>query len=286
MSIIAILVVPGAAGEDGSGWQGLTSHKNMLGQISLISVLLCASCLRNKLSSQRKLLALLLVLSLVLLVGSKSMTSIMCLGLIGSVGLVFWFYRKVKVIDASGIYFFLIASCLLASGIAVIFLFPDFWNLGVSIIGKDITFTGRTDLWSYIYAEAQKHFSLGAGFGGFWTLSNPDIVSLYEEFIWLPNQSHNGYLDVLNETGAVGLGLLLVMITRIIKISLFGKEMFFFPSIIIATVVLNFFETTMFRDISFLGFLFLYSYLAIFYSKANGVDATEFKTNKSLQPLC
>lgn len=284
LTILAILFVPSAVGENGIGWQGLTSQKNVLGQMSLISVLFWVTCLKDKLSNQRKLLVLLLTLSIVLLFGSKSMTSIMCLGLIGSVGLLIWFYRKVKLIDASGMFFFLIASCLIASGLAVIFLYPDFWNLGVNIIGKDVTFTGRTDLWSYVYDETKKHFSLGAGFGGFWTLSNPDIVSLYKEFIWLPNQSHNGYLDILNETGAVGLAILLVMITRIIKISLFGKEMAFFQSIIIATVVLNFFETTMFREISFLGFLFLFSYLAIFFNKTKGDNAIELKTSKSLQP--
>jgi O-antigen ligase len=277
LSLMAILFVPSASGGDGLGWQGLTSQKNMLGQISLISVLLWLACLRNKLFKQRRFLFLLLVLSLVLLVGSKSMTSIMCLGFVVAVGLAVWFFQKVKEIDASGIFFFLIATCLLASGFAVIFMYPDFWDLSVGAIGKDATFTGRTDLWSYIYFETKKHFALGVGFGGFWTLSNPDIVSLYKEFIWLPNQAHNGYLDILNETGIIGLIILLIMIARVIKVSLFVKGMDFFQSIILVTVVLNLFETTMFREISFLGFLFLFSYLAFFYRKVCNAEALRFK---------
>ena len=88
-----------------------------------------------------------------------------------------------------------------------VLIFPDIFNTLPSLIGKDITFTGRTYLWAAIWEVIKKHILIGCGFQGYWVISNKDLLELYKNFVWLPNQAHNGYLDILNEIGIVGLVL-------------------------------------------------------------------------------
>ena len=78
--------------------------------------------------------------------------------------------------------------------------------------GKDLTFTGRTYLWAYIVNIAQSHLWLGCGFQGFWVGIDPKLGLLYDVIGWVPNQAHNGYIDLLNETGLVGVLLFIILV--------------------------------------------------------------------------
>jgi O-antigen ligase len=112
--------------------------------------------------------------------------------------------------------------------------------------------------------EVKSHFFIGCGFAGFWTIENPDLIRLYETFVWLPNQAHNGYLDILNETGLIGLSIFLIaVITYFIKLSRIRSQ-FIWKWFVIAALIINLQETTLFRMNIFTGVLFIFSYLALF----------------------
>src|ERR1700721_30572 len=68
-----------------------------------------------------------------------------------------------------------------------------------SVLGRDNTLTGRTEVWAAVLPEMERHALLGYGFGSFWT----DARRLLYD---IPT-SHNGYLDILLELGALGLAL-------------------------------------------------------------------------------
>jgi O-antigen ligase len=71
-----------------------------------------------------------------------------------------------------------------------------------------ITFTQRTDVWSFILGEIVKRPLTGAGFGSFWDI-DPRVQPSLQGDLWfgsaaLANEAHNGYLDLLATTGVIG----------------------------------------------------------------------------------
>jgi O-antigen ligase len=92
----------------------------------------------------------------------------------------------------------------------------DLFGGTLSAVGRDTTLTGRTVLWSSLFAMANNPL-FGAGFESFWL--GPRLLSLWREFDWGPTQAHNGYLEIYLNLGAVGLALFTVfVITSFLKI--------------------------------------------------------------------
>jgi exopolysaccharide production protein ExoQ len=69
-----------------------------------------------------------------------------------------------------------------------------------STLGRDTTFTGRTEIWASLIPDVAREPMLGAGFGGFWTPETRESHRIGE--------AHNGYLDEVLQLGVVGLFLL------------------------------------------------------------------------------
>lgn len=73
-----------------------------------------------------------------------------------------------------------------------------------SALGRDGTFTGRTDIWADLVPYVKDRPLLGCGFGGFWT---PEMRMKH-----IISQAHNGYLEVLMEVGSAGLLLIVAFV--------------------------------------------------------------------------
>lgn len=81
------------------------------------------------------------------------------------------------------------------------------------LLFDDTTFTGRTEIWDFIFGIVSRQPVFGQGYGSFWGTGAGSIVALEAPgFIGQLLQSHNGYVDVLLETGAIGFGLLLLLV--------------------------------------------------------------------------
>ncbi len=66
--------------------------------------------------------------------------------------------------------------------------------------------TGRVQIWPVLFRYAGDHLLLGSGYGSFWAIGSASPV--YEDGAeWLTTiaHAHNGYLDLLVQTGLVGL---------------------------------------------------------------------------------
>ena len=90
-----------------------------------------------------------------------------------------------------------------------LFIHGSFLALVFKYFGRDLSFTGRWDLWHYVLKVAGYVVILGYGYGSFW-LAGPHIYYSHEQ--WHANEAHNGYLDVYLELGAVGLALVVAVI--------------------------------------------------------------------------
>jgi O-antigen ligase len=84
---------------------------------------------------------------------------------------------------------------------------------------RGVTFTQRTDVWSFVISEIQKRPLLGSGFGSFWDIDARVQPSL-QSGLWFAqpdaytNQAHDGYLDLMATTGVVGLAGGLALLFR------------------------------------------------------------------------
>jgi O-antigen ligase len=98
---------------------------------------------------------------------------------------------------------------------------------GISVIlapitgltGKDATFSARTIIWDIIKDHIRASPLLGTGYGAYWTGATPDspsYVFVYRMYFY-PTESHNGYLDIMNDLGILGLGVLLLFIVAYVR---------------------------------------------------------------------
>lgn len=266
LSLLAIVLFPETAIQwKFPAWRGLAVHKNILGQFSVMSLVFWSFVIYDKATTRKTLAIVFWVLSLILLLGSRSFTSL--LGACTLVLLVVLFYIERTVIrtvigkPASvfmvGLFFLTIVLVLTLRGDIITSLFTSF--------GRDMTFTGRTEIWATVLEEAKNHLFFGTGFHGFWNIPDSDVLDLiYEEFIWIPNQAHSGYVDLLNETGIVGISIFaLMVIFYFINLSRL-QEPHPWKWFVIAALFLNLQESAFFRLHNTAGVLFIFSYLALY----------------------
>lgn len=193
-------------------WTGVTTHKNMLGQLCAFSAFFLIWVLFRewraehffKVKSETLADAMVLVMGLFLLggtTGSYSATSIAIL-LAGVLILTLLFRNKrLAKFMASHLRAFAVGSVsivLLLHGTAV--------GIAAWAFGRDETLTDRTAIWDVLLEVASNNAILGVGYGGFWGLS----ADIYTKV--LVGQGHNGYLDVYLELGVVGIILLAVFL--------------------------------------------------------------------------
>jgi exopolysaccharide production protein ExoQ len=74
-------------------------------------------------------------------------------------------------------------------------------------MGRDATLTDRTLIWSWVIKLVPNQW-VGAGFSSFWLGPRLDAMIANVTHTWIPNQAHNGYLEVFANLGWVGVGLL------------------------------------------------------------------------------
>lgn len=82
----------------------------------------------------------------------------------------------------------------------------------VALTGKDATFSGRTHIWAVLREHISHHPLLGTGYGAYWigpVPGSPSLDTMLKYSNYYPSEGHNGYLDMLNDLGAVGLVCLL-----------------------------------------------------------------------------
>ncbi len=123
--------------------------------------------------------------------------------------------------------------------------------------GKDITLTGRTDLWAAAFAEIAQRPILGAGFQAVWVVGNPLAEQLWSQFGIATKTGfhfHNALISNAVEIGIPGAGLQAVLILaalwRLIGWSLRDPraETLFLTVVLVRQVLLSLVEVTFFTQ--------------------------------------
>jgi O-antigen ligase len=151
-----------------------------------------------------------------------------------------------------------------ASLIVIFILQPNALSSLFGLFEKDISFTGRTDIWSLMIEEIKNHWIFGCGFQGYWSTPKPSLELLLTNLQWQINTAHQGYLDIMNETGIIGLSIFLMMMILYFKNLWHRGKSHYWSWVVIGVLILNFMESTLFHSDDVCGCLFLFSYLSLY----------------------
>lgn len=256
------VISPGTAFDAEGCMNGIASHKNTWGQFSLLTGLIHLSALSERRNARQTLLIVaMLGLSAISIVLSRSTTSLLCFLFITGT-LMLWAILTRGGIAGKLLIAGLVATLLVALHVYFVAYgelpFEALRKLVYSSTGKNESLTGRDFLWYLIQQEISHHPWLGTGYGGFWTGTEGPSAALVARLDWgPPTQSHNGYLEVVNEIGFVGMGLLVVALiaqaANVVRLSQRGEyqHAFFFGSVLIAMVFINYAESSFLRTTQF-----------------------------------
>ena len=264
--VATILTIPGARDRFGI-WRGVAPHKNTLGQISLIAVIFYTATFNSeKTLKARAINALLIFTGVVLIFGSKSSTSIVAFVIILMFAMTVLVDKLFEPIGIRKTVSLLITFVFFLIFASIIFIVPEILETLVSSTGKDLTFTGRVDLWADIWEEVKRHPLIGAGFQGYWVITSSKVEALYEIYPWLPIQAHNGYLDIINELGFIGIALFVLLLVNYFVNLAYSKQKQIWKWFILAALVINVTESMFIRPKLAPGVMFLFAYMALFFS--------------------
>lgn len=192
---------------------GVTMQKNSLGELVLISGLfLVWDYLEARPRGGRRWSqipwdrVLIMLMGLWLLRVSDSKTSMVCL-LVG-VGLL---VRPQKFASAGINRLILIAALVMPLLVLVSSQFPALFTPVVQLLGRDLTFTGRTDIWQAMLRQPTNPL-IGEGFYSFYLGDGAQQASEDLGVPQLMNTAHNGYLDTYLDGGMLGVTLLVLVL--------------------------------------------------------------------------
>jgi len=181
----------------GGSWTGVFTQKNLLGKAMIVAVAALLSAkkiipwparftflfgaawlllLSNSRTSQLVLLAMLLFAPIYQLIRRNGMTVVIPTSL------------------AFGIALVAIAGIAATNSDSLLM-----------VMGRNPTFTGRTEIWKAIWHAITKQMLLGFGFSGFWGGIRGKSADVILTLGWVAKHSHNGFLDIWLDLGVVGL---------------------------------------------------------------------------------
>ena len=83
--------------------------------------------------------------------------------------------------------------------------------------GRDLTLTGRTQVWSAIMPSMSQRPLLGYGFYAFWLGMSGESGNVIRAAHWFFGYAHNGMLEIVLQLGLVGLVIFLITFVNAVK---------------------------------------------------------------------
>jgi exopolysaccharide production protein ExoQ len=218
-SVLVVAVYP-AAGFDHKGdvryaVQGIFGHKNHCAMVMLL-LLTPAFYLKLTTRLQYALRVVYVTTTMLLIIATTSRTGwlllVITLFFIPTMGIL----RRMKQKDRFVIAFLLIAIVSVVS----IFVYLEASNIALAL-GKDPTFSGRTDIWKAVLRPIFKRPLTGYGYYAFWSRQNPEALATAMSIGGTAlGNAENGVLQMWLEMGGLGLLILFLILADLIRMSL------------------------------------------------------------------
>lgn len=202
LSFLFALAIPqlGIHQEGGhlGAWRGIYVHKNALGRSMGLSIILFSLFVLYE-SKSRRFAWIGLVLSVGLMLLSTSATpllsSLTVLAILPLYSI--WRWRNPLFLP-------LFMMVVTLSSTSALWLFSQAEAI-LGAAGRDLTFTGRTELWVILVQMIKKQPWLGYGYSAFWLNWKGESGRVWSLVMWEPTYAHNGYLQLGLDLGLLGI---------------------------------------------------------------------------------
>lgn len=184
-------------------WRGAMTHKNILGRFAVLSSQVFLFVALGKQISNRTFQQLAwgsYALSVALIVLSTSKTSLISFLILT---ITFFLYRTWR-FNYSELVPFTIAVVLVVGGGVILVI--DNLDALAGATGRDLTLTGRTEIWSVMLEKIAERPLIGFGLNAFWRDWDSEVTAdVWRKLAWECPYGHNGFMDLLVELGIPGL---------------------------------------------------------------------------------
>jgi O-antigen ligase len=184
-----------------ANFRGDFEHKNSLAKMMTLAaaVFLCLAGERRG----RLIAIMMAAVSFGLVVISGSATGLVVVLTLAAVfPLLRLVVRDVRLVVVLGI------AGLLVVGVVALVL-PQVMAVLAPALGRDVTLTGRTELWPVLLDMIRQRPLLGYGYSAFWSGGEGGL-----DISWRPTQAHNGYLEVALALGLIGFAVFVFLCVR------------------------------------------------------------------------
>jgi O-antigen ligase len=192
-------------GGHSTAWKGIFSAKNYLGNMALFFLTVAVSY-RGRTPFLRSVRISQIIFCLLAIAFSRAATAYV----LTAIYICFFAIMKTMHGFRKKDYFVvcLLLLVVLCAATVVIVVWPD----GLfSLLGKDVTLTGRTGIWNAVTASIAKRPLLGYGYQAFWLGLEGESYRVILAVSWVLAQAQNGFLDVMLEMGTAGLVIVLLV---------------------------------------------------------------------------
>jgi exopolysaccharide production protein ExoQ len=186
-------------------WKGVFSAKNYLGNIALFFLTVAVSY-RPRTTFLGLVRVSQVIFCLTAIAFSRAATAYMLTAIYVIYFVILKTLHRFRKKDYLIVCVILLGTLFAAA--AVIAVWP---NSLFNLLGKDLTLTGRTQIWTSAIESIAKRPLLGYGYQAFWLGLEGESYRVILDVEWVLAQAQNGYLDVLLEMGAAGLAIVLLV---------------------------------------------------------------------------
>ncbi|MBR8838813.1 MAG: O-antigen ligase family protein [Stigonema ocellatum SAG 48.90 = DSM 106950] len=184
-------------------WRGVITHKNTLGRLMNVSIIVfLLLCVDNSLSQQkyRWVPWVGFVFSVILIILSTSKTALIVFLTLTTI---LPLYKALRG-NYNQVVPLVIAVVLVVGTTATLLL--DSLPVIAAVLGKDLTLSGRTEIWGVMLDLIWERPLLGYGFNAVWQSWDNEVTAyLWRTLEWECPYAHNGLMDLVAELGILGL---------------------------------------------------------------------------------
>lgn len=204
-------LLSGRARADGMGYLGIYASKNALAGASALLVILALAVLVDRRLSWRwrlPALASLLNGTLLLVMGKSSGALVSTIGVVIAFGVIMLLQRLSPYVRLVLVALVLVLAA--AMGVLLSFVMAELSQVFLDATGKDVTLTGRTELWAVALRQIAEQPLLGVGFQAFWVHGQPVAEQLWAMFGITGRGGfnfHNTLISNAVEIGVIGAAL-------------------------------------------------------------------------------
>lgn len=211
LSLLAGVIAPDygiMTGLHEGAWRGVLPHKNILGRTMALGIIASASWRPASRLGRIIAFASLSICSLLLLLSLSRAAWVVVAVALGAAAFSWVLRARLR----------LLLPVAIAASFATVALLYVLWltlDELLPLLGRDMTFTGRTLIWLSLAGAIAVRPLLGYGYAAFWSTDLGTRLMTTTQPGFTPSHAHNGWLEIAVGLGVVGVGLFLLSLTGV-----------------------------------------------------------------------